>query len=177
MKNIIYPSAITAIIGLSAFITITSPDWTIVEGYSVKFISDHPTGVFERMRGTIVFDPKDPSTASFNVSVDVASINCGNGMQNRHAKSAKWFDAEKYPAITFVSERVTKSATGYEATGKLSMHGVTQELTIPFTFATNAGGGAFTGTFSVTRSAFNIGEPGGKVPDMMKLEVSVPVKH
>lgn len=176
MKTRSTPILITAIIGLSAFTAINSSNWTIAEGYSVKFSSEDPTGVFEKMKGTVVFDEKDLTTASFNVAIDVNSINTGNGMMNRHAVSEKWFDAEKFPEITFVSERVAKTEAGYDAIGKLSVHGVTKDFTIPFTFAANATGGVFTGAFDVSRLAFGIGEA-GKVSDIMKMEVSVPVKN
>lgn len=177
MKRFLYPLAIVGLLGLSAFTAMYSQNWTITEGYSVKFISEDPTGVFEKMTGTVIFDEKDLGAASFNVTIDVASINCGNGMQNRHAKGEKWFDAEKYPTITFMSIGAVKTATGYSTAGKLTMHGITKDLTIPFTFASSPTGGLFTGAFEVSRGAFGIGEPSKKVPDVMKLEVSVPVKH
>lgn len=176
MKTVLIPIALAGLFGFSAF-TSTAPNMTIADGYTVKFTSKDPTGVFEKMKGTVVFNEQDLAAASFNVSIDVASINCGNGMQNRHAKSEKWFDAEKYPEITFVSTGAKKTATGYETTGKLTMHGVTKDLTIPFTYTANSTGGVFVGTFDVSRSAFGVGEPSKKVPDVMKLEVSVPVKH
>ena len=177
MKHLLAPLSFAALIGLSAFTAINSTNWTVADGYSVKFTSKDPSGVFEEMKGTVVFDEKDLSTASFNVAIDVKSINCGNGMQNRHAVGEKWFDAEKYPEITFVSRSVTKTAAGYDASGKLSLHGITTDFTIPFTFSASGDGGVFTGSFDVSRVAFGIGEAGGKVPDVLKLEVSVPVKR
>lgn len=178
MKAQAVPLAFAALIGLSAFTAATSvnTNMTVADGYAVKFISTDPTGVFERMKGTVHFNEQNLAAASFNVTIDVASINCGNGMQNRHAKSEKWFDAEKYPEITFVSTGAKKTATGYETTGKLSVHGVTKDFTIPFTYTANGTGGVFAGSFDVSRSAFGVGEPSKKVPDVMKLEVSVPVK-
>lgn len=176
MAHITTPLAFAALLGLSAFTAIESTNWNIADGYSVKFTSADPSGVFEKMTGTVVFDEKDLDKASFNVSIDVNSINCGNGMQNRHAVSDKWFDAEKYPTINFVSNSVKKSAKGYEAAGKLTMHGVTKDLTIPFTFAPSGDGGTFTGKFDVSRAAYGVGGPSDKVPDVMKMEVSVPVK-
>lgn len=178
MKPIVIPIALAGLFGLSAFTsTSTAPSMTVAEGYAVKFTSKDPSGVFEKMKGTVVFNEQDLAAAGFNVTIDVASINCGNGMQNRHAKSEKWFDAEKYPEITFVSNGAKRTATGYETTGKLSVHGVTKDFTIPFTYTPNSTGGVFAGTFDVSRSAFNIGEPSKKVVDVLKVEVTVPVKH
>ncbi|MBL7963731.1 MAG: YceI family protein [Flavobacteriales bacterium] len=176
MKTVLIPIALAGLFGFSAFTSTTAPNMTVADGYTVKFTSKDPTGVFEKMKGTVVFNEQDLAAASFNVIIDVASINCGNGMQNRHAKSEKWFDVEKYPEITFVSTGAKKTATGYETTGKLTMHGDTKDLTIPFTYTPAATGGVFAGTFDVSRSAFGVGEPSKKVPDVMTLEVSVPVK-
>lgn len=178
MRAVAIPLAFAALIGLSAFTAATSINtgMTIADGYAVKFTSTDPSGVFEKMKGTVVFQEQDLSSARFNVSIDVASINCGNGMQNRHARSEKWFDAEKYPEITFVSSGAKRTATGYETTGQLSMHGITKEISIPFTYAAKGSGGVFAGTFDISRSAFNIGEPSKKVPDVLKVEVTVPVK-
>jgi polyisoprenoid-binding protein YceI len=55
------------------------------------------------------------------------------------------------------------------------MHGIKKPLSIPFTFAKAASGGTFTGKFDVNRSDFGVGTPGGKVDDIIKLEVNVPV--
>lgn len=179
MVQVLTPIPFAVLISLSAFTAATSVNttMTITDGYAVKFTSKDPTGVFEKMKGTVVFNEQDLSAASFSVSIDVASINCGNGMQNRHAKSEKWFDAEKYPEITFVSTGAKKTASGYETTGKLTMHGVIKDLTIPFTYTAKGNGGVFAGTFEVSRAAFGVGEPSKKVPDVMKVEVSAPVKH
>jgi len=92
-------------------------------------------------------------------------------MKNKHAKSAKWFDAEKYPNIEFQSSNFSKTETGYSVTGTMKMHGVDKEMILPFTFANNV----FKSTFSVNRIEFKIGESMKKVSDDIKLEVSLPV--
>ena len=104
--------------------------------------------------------------------IDVTTINTGNGMQNTHAKGAKWFDAEKFPVIKFTSGTIVKAAVGYAVTGVLDMHGIKKEITFPFTFQNNT----FTGSFDVSRNEFGIGDPkSGKVPAVLKIDLSVPV--
>jgi len=58
------------------------------------------------------------------VVIDVTSINTGNGLQNKHAKSDEWFDAAKYAQIHFVSRSMARTGNGYQVTGDLDMHGV-----------------------------------------------------
>src|SRR5277367_6198505 len=109
MKRLIYPMAALAIITSSAFTFFVSQDWKIGEEYTVKFTSHDPSGTFKGLKGTVNFDENDLASSRFDVSIDVATINTGNGMKNNHAKSPKWFDAEKYPTINFMSNNITKT--------------------------------------------------------------------
>src|SRR3954467_12038288 len=101
----------------SSFTFIKSQNWKIADGYSVKFDGGDPSGEFTGLKGTIQFDEKNLAASKFDVTIDAASINTGNGMKNTHAKGAGWFDVEKYPTIGFSSSAITKTATGYEAKG------------------------------------------------------------
>jgi polyisoprenoid-binding protein YceI len=172
MKKLIYPFAATLLIIASAFTAFKSQDWKIADGYSVKFDGGDPSGQFGGLKGTISFDPNDLANSKFDATIEVATINTGNGMKNTHAKSAKWFDAEKYPVIQFTSSAITKSANGFDAKGLLSMHGVQKEVVIPFTFESDV----FKSSFTVNRMDYNINtaEPdhGGA---QFKVEITVPV--
>ena len=175
MKKIIYPVAIALIIFTSAFAVITSVSWKIADGYSIKFTSNDPAGVFTSLKGDVVFDENNLGASKFDVKVDVASINTGNGLKNDKAKSAQWFDSQTYPEIKFISSKITKSGDKYEAKGSLTMHGITKQITIPFSFSKTASGGVFTSSFDVNRNDYKIGEPGGHASEVLKIDLSVPV--
>src|ERR1700712_3160574 len=147
MKKFIYPFAAVALLAASAFTVIKSQDWKISDNYSIKFDGGDPSGEFKGLKGTVSFDPANLASSKFDATIDVASINTGNGMKNTHAKSDKWFDAEKYPTIKFTSTSITKTAAGFEAKGTLSIHGVDKEITLPFNFANNT----FTASFEIDR--------------------------
>ena len=172
MKKFIYPFVALTIIAVSAFTTVKSIDWKIADNYSVKFDGGDPSGEFKGLKGTINFDPKDLASSKFITSIDVASINTGNGMKNTHAKSEKWFDADKYPTITFTSSVISKTSTGYQATGTLDMHGVQKPVTIPFNYNNNV----FEGAIEVNRLDYNINtaEP-AHGSAKFKVSISVPV--
>ena len=176
MKKLVYPIAAFILMAGSAFTIIRSQNWNISEDYSIKFTSDDPSGVFRGLKGTVLFDEKDLASSKFDVTVDVNTINTGNGMKNGHAKSEKWFDAEKYPLISFTSSAITRTASGYEAKGVLEMHGVKKDFTIPFTFSNTATGGVFNASFNVNRLDFNINtaEPAHGASEL-KVDISVPV--
>ena len=57
----------------------------------------------------------------FNLKIDVKSISTGNGMMNKKAQIAEWFDAAKYPQIKYVSSKIEKSGDGYNVIGKLTI--------------------------------------------------------
>jgi polyisoprenoid-binding protein YceI len=153
----------------------TAVNWTIAPGYSVKWsTTGDAAGIFKGLSGAIQFDEANLATASFNVSIDVATLNTGNGLMNTHAKSAEYLDAAKFPKITFVSAKVVKAGSGYQAIGNLTMHGVTKPLTMPFTFQSTGTGGTFHASFTVNRVQFGVGKS-GDVDDNISVELTVPV--
>jgi polyisoprenoid-binding protein YceI len=175
MNKLFYPVAAVRILAGSAFTFLAAPVWQIAEGYSITFSSADADGIFKDFKGSLLFDEQNPGAGKFDVVLDVASINTGNGLQNKHAKSDEWFDVAKYPQIHFVSRSITRTAGGYQVTGDLEMHGVKQPVTIPFTFKKTAQGGTFTGSFTVNRNDYKLGKPGGDVGEQIKLDISVPV--
>jgi polyisoprenoid-binding protein YceI len=175
MNKLFYPVAAALILAGSAFTFLAAPAWQIAEGYSITFSSADADGIFKDFKGSLLFDEQNPGAGKFDVALDVASINTGNGLQNKHAKSDEWFDVAKYPQIHFVSRSITRTAGGYQVTGDLEMHGVKQPVTIPFTFKKTAQGGTFTGSFTINRNDYKLGKPGSDVGEQIKLDISVPV--
>jgi polyisoprenoid-binding protein YceI len=172
MRKAIFPAIAIGIIVLSAFTFVRSLDWKIGDDYSVKFEGGDPSGEFSGLKGAIKFDESNLPASSFDCTVDVATINTGNGMKNTHAKSDKWLDAAKYPVIHFASKTIKKTTEGYETTGTLDFHGVQKEITIPFTFTNNV----FEGTFEVNRLDYmvNTDEPNHGA-SVLKVSLKVPV--
>jgi polyisoprenoid-binding protein YceI len=177
MKKVFYPLLAVVILISSAFMSVTTAtEWKIKDDYSIKFISADPTGIFKTFGGSIKFDEADLAGSKFDLSIDVNSISTGNGMQNKKALTAEWFDATKFPKITYTSSKIEKVGGSYMITGNLKMKGTTKAYKIPFEFKKNGENAKFTGTFNVKRSDFKIGKPGGAVPDIMKIEFAVPVE-
>jgi polyisoprenoid-binding protein YceI len=175
MNKLIAPLAALLLLAGSAFAFIAAQNWQIADGYNIAFSSDDAGGVFKGFKGNITFDEQNPAASKFDVTIDVASINTGNGLQNKHAKSDEWFDVAKYPQIHFASKTIAKAGNGYQVTGDLTVHGVTKPTTIPFSFKKTPTGGLFTGSFTTNRNDFKLGKPGGDVGESIKIDISVPV--
>ena len=109
------------------------------------------------------------------MAIQVSSLNTGNGMQNQHAKSDGWFDAEKHPEITFKSDSIVADGDNYSATGSLFIHGVTKEFVMPFTWTETQTGGLFTSEFDINRRDYEIGLWNDKASDTLRMSLSVPV--
>jgi polyisoprenoid-binding protein YceI len=172
MKKSVFPAIAVLIIITSAFTFFQSLDWKIRDNYLVKFDSGDPSGEFTGLKGTIQFDENNLTASKFDCTVDVESINTGNGMKNTHAKSDKWLDAAKYPVIRFTSKSIKKTATGFEATGTLDFHGVQKEIPFPFTFVNDV----FAGGFEVNRLDYDINTAEPKHGSaVLKVTLNVPV--
>lgn len=103
-------------------------------GFSVKHMMvSNVKGKFKEVSGTFIIDEKDMSKCVADITVQVASIDTDNEKRDTHLKSADFFDAEQFPAMTFKSKKLKKTKRGYTVTGDLTLRGVTKEVQIPFT--------------------------------------------
>src|SRR3954465_3538123 len=86
-------------------------------------------GEFDKITGTVTFDPANPSASTIDATIEVASISTRDQQRDAHLKSADFFDAEKFPAITFKSRSVTAAGSdSFAVVGDLTIHGVTKEV-------------------------------------------------
>lgn len=150
-----------------------------IDTYKVAFYSKDATGVFKEMTGKVTSTDVVRSDSilglQFDLKIKVASINTGNGVQNKHAKSSEWFNAEKYPSINFVSTSVYKTKKGIFAKGKLSIRGVSKDVVIPIEIKTTEAKTIYKAQFSVNRMKYRLG-PDNKVSRNIKIIAGVSVK-
>lgn len=87
-------------------------------------------GGFEKMSGTLTYDPQNPSHSVVEASIDAASINTREAQRDAHLKSADFFDVEKFPTLNFKSTTIEKTGDGLKVMGDLTIHGVTKQITL-----------------------------------------------
>lgn len=85
-------------------------------------------GRFEKFDGTVNFNTAEPEKSSAEVKIEVASINTKEPNRDGHLRSPDFFDAEKYPSLTFVSTRAVKES---ENTGKVYGNLTIKDITKP----------------------------------------------
>lgn len=90
-------------------------------------------GNFKQFEGTIAAKSDDFDGAAVNFTAKTASIDTDNEKRDGHLKSPDFFDAEKYPDITFKGT-LSKSGTKYVLKGDFTMHGVTKPVQFDVTY-------------------------------------------
>jgi polyisoprenoid-binding protein YceI len=88
-------------------------------------------GTFSGVKGTVVYDPANPSTTQVEATVDANTISTGDPKRDAHLKGADFLDAEKYPEIIFKGKRTEKTSdTEFRVTGDLTIRDVTREAAL-----------------------------------------------
>jgi polyisoprenoid-binding protein YceI len=145
-----------------------------------------PSANFSDIQGTISVDNAKPADSSVNVTIPLASLNTNVKALDEHLKTPDFFDAEKYPNITFKSTKVQALGKNkYKITGNLTVKDVTKPVVLdailnkqgehPMTKAQSIG---FNATTSFNRSAFGVGayvpNVGDKITVNITTEASIP---
>jgi polyisoprenoid-binding protein YceI len=138
--------------------------------FTIKNFGIPTKGELKGLKGVIKWDPQNISNSTFDVSVDVSTINTGIDMRDNDLKKETYFDAAKYPTITFKSSTVTQQVV----TGNLTIKGVTKQVEIPYTVTKTDSGYLFEGSFSLSRKEFGIG--GGSMVLSDHVDVSLKVR-
>ncbi len=174
MKKLNFIAAIAISAVLLSFTVLSSSEWTIDKshaklGFSIThlMVSD-VEGSFKITDATITAANEDFNDVVVTLTADANTVNTDNEQRDGHLKSADFFDAAKYPTITFKSFYFKKlKDKKYSVKGNLTMHGVTRpiELTAiantgihPMTKKSIAG---FKITGKLKRSDFGIGSSMG----------------
>jgi len=88
-------------------------------------------GDFQKLSGSVKLDEKDVTKSSVEATLETASIDTRVADRDTHLRSPDFFDAAKYPTITFKSTRVEKAGAGkLKVTGDLTIKGVTKQVTL-----------------------------------------------
>ncbi len=111
--------------------THTSVTWSLSHAGLSRY-----TARFDKTTGTLNFDPNTPENSAVYITIDPASVSTGlPDFDKTIAMDRKYFDAENYPEITFVSTEITKTGDNTALmTGDLTFRGVTKPVTLKTQF-------------------------------------------
>jgi polyisoprenoid-binding protein YceI len=133
-------------------------------------------GRFTKYNAAITFDPDHPETSRISVTVDLASAATGDIQRDSALPGKDWFDTPAFPQAKFETTVVhKKGANTYEATGNLTLRGVTRPVVLPFTLDINGATAHAKGHADLVRSAFGVGQGPWATGQWVALEVGIDV--
>jgi polyisoprenoid-binding protein YceI len=156
------------------------PKWNVNAATAqIKFSVKGPFGTVDGslgdLKATILFDKDNLAASSIRASTDPKSISTGIKLRNKDLQKEKYLDSDKYPLLSFQSDQIQKSGTGYKAIGNLSIKGISKKVEIPFSFSEKGNAGVFKGSFSIQRQDYGIGKQGGSIGSTVTINLDVPV--
>jgi polyisoprenoid-binding protein YceI len=136
MKKNLLSLALAAALG-AATLPALAETWTAdtahsAVGFSVRHMMvSNVKGSFDRFTASVDGDPADPASARISAKIEVGSVNTREPKRDDHLRSGDFFDAAKFPEMTFASTKVEKvSANKAKVTGNLTLRGVTKPVVL-----------------------------------------------
>jgi polyisoprenoid-binding protein YceI len=155
-------------------------------GFEVRHLLTRVRGRFTDFDGSIDYDPDAPERSTVTFAARTASIDTGEPQRDAHLRSADFFEADRYPSMTFVSRGIDRTdADRYVVTGDLTIRDVTRTIELPVTYlgaATDPWGNeklGFEASITISRKDYGLAwnavlETGGfLVGDDVKVNVSL----
>ncbi len=137
VKKVLVALLLTVALSTSAF----SETWNVDKTHSsVTFKVRHMVisnvkGNFREFSGVVEFDGKDLTKGTVEFSIDVNTINTDSEGRDKHLKSGEFFDAEKFPNITFKSTKIVADGDDYKISGDFTMKDVTKSVTFDLEYS------------------------------------------
>ncbi len=134
------------------------------------------TGHFKTWTATIDFDPAKPESAHVAVTVDLASASTDDPQKDEAMPQPDWFDTAHFAQAKFEATGFKPTGGhGYETVGKLTLRGVTKDVTLPFTLTLTGAEAHAVGKAKLVRTDFGVGQGAWSNGQMVGLDVTVDV--
>jgi polyisoprenoid-binding protein YceI len=138
--------------------------WTVVPAksslsFAVAINGQTVTGKFKAFGALIAFDPADLAHSSAKVTVPMDEAKTGDATRDAMLLKPAWFNILDFPQAVFqTTSFASKGGNKYEANAKLSLKGVTKDLTLPFTLDIKGNTAVMKGETELKRLAFGVGQ-------------------
>ena len=116
-------------------------------------------GHFKKFDAQVAFNPAQLASSNITLNVDTGSATFGAPETDAEMPKATWFNVPKFPQATFQSSGVKALGGGkFEVAGKLSIKGISRDVVAPVTLVQNGALTTASGTLTIQRLTFKIGE-------------------
>jgi len=134
-------------------------------------------GRFRHFTTVLDWSSDDPAASHLEVTVDMASVDTGDQERDDTLRDADLFAVKKFAQARFSATQIVKTASGYEAVGKLTIRDITRDMRVPFSLRTAPEQGQsvayMSGKTSLKRLDFGVGQGDWKATDQVGNEVAV----
>jgi cytochrome b561/polyisoprenoid-binding protein YceI len=139
--------------------------WKVLPGGHIRFSvgngGETISGSFSRWTAKIVMDPDHPDSADIRVEIDLASASVGDAYQNGMLAGDEFFGVAAHPKAVFTASGAKKTgSSAYSAAGSLNLKGVSRPQTIRFTLKGEGKARKVSGSASIARLPFGVGNGG-----------------
>ena len=134
-------------------------------------------GKFRRFDAQVAFDPKKPEAARIGLTIDLASVALGAAEVEAEVAKPDWFSTRQFPQASFQSTGVKPlGGNRFDVAGKLAIKGTSRDVVVPVSLAQSAGSTTASGSFTIKRLDFRIGDGDWKDTSMVANDVQVKFK-
>lgn len=134
-------------------------------------------GRFKKFDAQIAFDPAKPATSRIAFTVDTGSASLGVPETDAELPKPVWFNVPKFPQASFQSTAVKGLGGGkFEVAGKLTIKGNSHDVLVPVQLTQSGATTTATGTFTIKRLVYKIGEAEWSDTSMVADDVQVRFK-
>jgi polyisoprenoid-binding protein YceI len=134
-------------------------------------------GRFGSFSAQVALDPRQPETGRVSLVIDTASARFGSAELDAEVPKPTWLHAAGFPQATFQSSRIRAVGPGrFEAAGKLTIKGITRDLVVPVQLAPAGANQLASGSFTIKRLDFKVGEAEWADTSMLANDVVVRFK-
>lgn len=146
-------------------------------GFTTRQMGVPVDGTFGRFDAQIALDPKKPEAGSVTITIDTGSARFGSPELDAEVPKPTWLNATKFPQASFKSTAIRAAGPGrFEVSGRLSIKGATQDVTVPVQLSQTGAISTATGQFTIQRLAFKVGEDEWADTSLLANEVRVRFK-
>ncbi|CAN7197871.1 YceI family protein [Variovorax paradoxus] len=116
-------------------------------------------GTFKKFDAQVAFDPRKPEGGTVALQIDTGSASLGVPMSDAELPKPPWFDTAHFPQASFQSSAIKALGDGrFEMAGKLTIKNISRPITVPVSIAPANGHAVASGSFTIQRLDYKVGD-------------------
>lgn len=128
-------------------------------GFSARWNGEPVDGRFSRWTASILFSPEALDGSKIDVSIDLGSVDTGDGQRDGTLTGSDFFDTGRFGKASYRASKFTSlGGNRYRADGTLTLRGVSKSVPMNFTLDINGDKARAKGSATIDRTSFGVGQ-------------------